>query len=444
MDKSAIRASIPPTAPAAALEPSAKPAAGRWSVKKVLRTVASLRLTVILFALSIFLVFAGTLAQADEGIWTVVGKYFRSALVWIPVQVFIPNKLQLKIPGAFPYPGGWLLGGILLVNLLAAHALWLVTMLTAPGFRFMMLVKRSGIILLHAGIIVMMLGELIAGLYQVEGYLSIEEGRWANFLEHRMYTELAVIRPTPEGDKVVAVPASFLQKDGTLRDERLPFDVEVVKYMKNSAAPVEAPADAAPGSARNPATAGDGRTYVTAEANEAPGTDSSSDLASAYVTFRDKASGASLGTYLLSTWFSGVLPDADLPQRVTCDGQKYDVYLRFKRSYKPYSVYLYKFEHDKYLGTDTPKNYASRIRLLDKGEDEDREAYISMNSPLRYRGETFFQADFFKDGRRGTVLQVVRNPGWLLPYVSCGIVAAGMLIHFGISLVGFLARRAKP
>ena len=39
-----------------------------------------------------------------------------------------------------------------------------------------------------------------------------------------------------------------------------------------------------------------------------------------------------------------------------------------------------------------------------------------------------------------TGLQVVKNPGWLLPYFSCFFVALGMLIHFGIHLVGFVSR----
>ena len=64
---------------------------------------------------------------------------------------------------------------------------------------------------------------------------------------------------------------------------------------------------------------------------------------------------------------------------------------------------------------------------------------IYMNHPLRYRGETFYQASF-KRGDQGTILQVVRNPGWLLPYIAVTIGAVGMMIHFGIHLTGFLRR----
>ena len=44
-----------------------------------------------------------------------------------------------------------------------------------------------------------------------------------------------------------------------------------------------------------------------------------------------------------------------------------------------------------------------------------------MNQPLRYAGETFYQASFANDDRT-SILQVVRNPGWLLPYIACAMV----------------------
>ena len=60
--------------------------------------------------------------------------------------------------------------------------------------------------------------------------------------------------------------------------------------------------------------------------------------------------------------------------------------------------------------------------------------------PMRYAGETFYQSGVL-GGQKGTILQVVRNPGWLMPYISCVMVAAGMLLHFGQHLLVFLRRR---
>ena len=103
-------------------------------------------------------------------------------------------------------------------------------------------------------------------------------------------------------------------------------------------------------------------------------------------------------------------------------------------------MHLLKFTHEVYQGTNKPKNYCSTVRLIDPSKHEDRTVDISMNDPLRYGGETFFQQSFLQYDQ-GTILQVVRNPGWLMPYVACIMVAMGMLIHFGLHLQGFLKRR---
>ena len=86
-----------------------------------LKKLASLKLTVVLLAMSAVLVFIGTLAQVHLGIWTVVHTYFRSFFVWVPLEVFFTPTHHANRWLGFPYPGGWLLGAVLLVNLLAAH-----------------------------------------------------------------------------------------------------------------------------------------------------------------------------------------------------------------------------------------------------------------------------------------------------------------------------------
>ncbi len=60
-------------------------------VRTVLKPLASLRLTVWLFAAAMVLIFAGTLAQTGHGVWRVVDSYFRSAIAWIDLGVFVPG-----------------------------------------------------------------------------------------------------------------------------------------------------------------------------------------------------------------------------------------------------------------------------------------------------------------------------------------------------------------
>jgi ABC-type transport system involved in cytochrome c biogenesis permease subunit len=402
---------------------------GAWDlVKKVLTPLASLRLTIVLFVLSFALVFLGTLAQVDAGIWTVVNTYFRWWWVWIPFQVFVKFgqvffglPTTWSLPGSFLFPGGWTLGFLLLVNLLAAHTV-----------RFRATWKRAGVLVLHAGLVVMMIGEFIAA-FQSEGNMTIDEGSSSNFVEDTRSCELAFVSTDGKMDDVVAIPQALLRRGGVLHHDALPVDVEVLRYMPNSH--LEPMKKVEPG---NPATAGVGLEFTAVEDKEGAGAAAQQkvDLQSAYVTLRDKESGKPLATYLVSLWLR-----LQPPQPVKIGDKNYDLALRWKRTYKPYSVHLIKFRFDRYEGTTTAKNFSSLVRLTDKEWGVDREVLIRMNEPLRHRGETLYQSSFDDETLKTTVLQVVKNPGWLLPYISCALVAVGMIVHFSLTLVEFLRRK---
>src|SRR4051812_3967596 len=62
---------------------------GRNLLLTFLEPIASLRMTVVLFVLSLILIFYGTWAQIDDSIWTTVNNYFRSRLVWIPLKTVL-------------------------------------------------------------------------------------------------------------------------------------------------------------------------------------------------------------------------------------------------------------------------------------------------------------------------------------------------------------------
>jgi hypothetical protein len=141
----------------------------------------------------------------------------------------------------------------------------------------------------------------------------------------------------------------------------------------------------------------------------------------------------SLGTWLVSDWF-------EQSQTFDFNGHGYRLQLCPERFYLPFSLHLLEFRHDVYNGTDIPKNFSSRLTLIRPNTGERREVLIYMNNPLRYEGKTFYQASFDPDNQ-GTILQVVKNPGWLTPYLACGLVATGMVIQFLSHLIPFLRRR---
>ncbi len=415
----------------------------------ILKPIASLKLTVSLFAMSMVLVFFGTVAQKNAGIWGVVDQYFWSWLVWIDVQLLFQfGQIFFSVPTSWttsasvPFPAGKLIGFTMFFNLLAAHTLQLISLVKVTakqakkanvvGSVAKVLLKRSGIYVLHGGILLLFVGEFITREFQVEQNMVIAEGGSAVYAVDTRNQELAFTTPLAGSDKdaVTVVPVKVLRdaarRHTPISDGDLPVEIEVVKIYKNCTL------ENAKGSARaNLATAGVGLEAIAVEKPEVSGTDPEQkfDTPAAYVRFKSKGDGKDLGVYLVTTRLND---DTGL----TVDGKRYTVELRQTRYYKPYRLELIKFTFDRYIGTQTPKNYASQVRLIEPPLS-DRELTISMNEPLRYRGETYFQSSFTPD-EKGTILQVVRNPGWVLPYLACVMVTLGMLLHFTLSLITFV------
>ncbi len=379
--------------------------------------LASLRLTVALLALSMVLIFIGTLVQVRMGVWEAMESYFRSPIAWVDAQMFIPESVA-KVGFRFPLPGGAALGVGLLLNLIAAHLV-----------RFRLNARRIGILLIHAGLIVLLAGEFATAWFADEGQMAIDEGRTVGFVEDVRSSELVVIDPSGrDTDRVVTVPGELVRRGAdegeVIEHSALPFKVQVVAWIENArllrgAGPVRA-------------DQGVGLEAFADELPRARGVEGAqTDAPAAYVRlFRDDRE---IGTWLL--WTN--LIDA---QRVEIDGEHYGLALRYRRVYLPYELKLLEFRHDRFVGTQIAKNFSSRLRLLDSERGVDREVLISMNNPLRYRGAAFYQASYKPDGS-GTVLQVVRNPGAVLPYVACALVSAGLLLHFGIAMRSYLRRR---
>src|SRR5437016_7163480 len=108
-------------------QPPARPAAARRALHSLLAPFASLRLTVVLLAIAMIVIFAGTWAQIDQGIWSVQKRYFHSFFCWIDMALFLP-RTEVKSPGwasvvsslkplGFPMLGGYSLIVLLLLNL---------------------------------------------------------------------------------------------------------------------------------------------------------------------------------------------------------------------------------------------------------------------------------------------------------------------------------------
>jgi len=365
----------------------------------------------ICLAAAMALIFAGTIAQVHLGIHEAQARYFQSFFVWWP-----PNAGGFQIP---IFPGGHLIGAVLLVNLIAAHAR-----------RFRWDWRKLGIHLTHAGLIVMLAGGLFTDLFAIESHMRLSNGETKNYSEDSRRAELAVIDLShSEWDQVTAIPEAALRRQGVIDNWSLPFQIVVRNYYQNSKLSMLRNGE---NGGQALANQGAGARIAVQPAAAATGVNEG-NVTSAVIEILSKSSKSSLGIWLVSAALGA-------PQTFSCDGRTWMIAMRPARYYKPYSVTLQKFTHELYSGTQVPKNFSSRITLTDPERTVTRNVLIYMNHPLRYRGETYYQAGFQKDDS-ATVLQVVRNPSFLAPYVACVIVGLGLLVQFSHHLIGFARKQ---
>ena len=187
-------------------------------IKKIVGFLTSLRLTVVLLAFSIILVFVGTLAQVDEGLYGAQAHYFKRWFV-IGVDLF-GHKLPLILPG------GYLIGTSLLVNLVAAHV-----------YRFQLKTKKIGIQLAHAGVILLLVGQLATDILAREMQLRFVEGEKRSYSESATDYELIF----KNGGQETAIPATLLNPGEALKISSLPFTIKVKTFWKNSGVSFRAP-----------------------------------------------------------------------------------------------------------------------------------------------------------------------------------------------------------
>jgi hypothetical protein len=369
-----------------------------------LEQLASVELTLVCLGLMMVLVFFGTLAQVHMGTFAAQKLYFNS--FWVVRDI---GDLRLPV-----LPGGLLIGGLWLLNLVAAFVA-----------RFRISRQDAGIFISHFGLILLVLGQFLAQTLAKESVMPITVGQSRNYTESAEETELVLVKTSnPYLDEVTSIPYRFFSREGEIHPPRLPFYLVVHRFMRNAQltmAGVGVP---------SMATQGIG-TRISAQEIPPVSSDDETNIVTAFVEIREGA--RSLGIWLVS-------PGLGAPQSFSAGGADYRITIRPRRYYLPFTLTLKEFRHDIYPGTDIPKNFASLVHLSHPEKKESRDVLIYMNHPLRYEGKTFYQASF-GEGDRLSVLQVVTNPASSAPYISCALVALGLAIQFLSHLVEFARKR---
>ena len=188
-------------------------------MQRLVKLLASMRLTVVLLLILSVLVVWGTLYQAEHGLYQAQKIFYQS--------------YGFLAFGMIPMPGTQSVLALLFINLLCA-------MLLTIRYRW----RRLGSILTHGGLLVLLGGGFVIGRYAEESNLTLEEGEGSNVSMSYHEWEIAAWAPEDMAiadeahrrtRRVAAVPTAALRPGDTVRlgDTGLTLDVET--YYRNAA-----------------------------------------------------------------------------------------------------------------------------------------------------------------------------------------------------------------
>ncbi len=365
----------------------------------MIHRVGNPKVFVFLIIWLMILVFFGTLAQRNEGLYLVQLDYFSSWLKWF---------------GPLPTPSAKLTMLVMFINL--------------SGFFFrpnILKLQKIGITITHAGIMLMLVGSGLTSLFSIEGSMIIDEGKKSNFFDNYYVKEFVIINKTnTDFDDYIIFDENLLHKNSFLESLDLPFKIEVLDYYVNCN-PIRKPDN----QMNNDFYKGMARNFYLQEIpsekeyeKNRPG-----------IIYEIIASGDIDidGIYIL---FMG----QPVPQVLNVENSHFEFKLRPYRTYLPFEIELIDFKKEMHPGTDVAKSYSSEINLIEDGVS--RKSLIEMNAPLRHYDYTFYQASFIEENEiQTTVLATVKNYGRIFPYVSTVIMCIGILLHMLI----MVSRRFK-
>lgn len=300
----------------------------------------------------------GTLAQKEEGLYLAQANFFHAFVTWL---------------GPVPLPGGALVILLLTVNLLVKFL-----MFSQWSWR------KSGIILSHLGVLLLLGGGLWTAQTAREGFMVIPENGQSSRMQSYDQAELAYVDAT---GATRTIPLQDLQAGQTL--------------------PLQA-GDASVKAVHRNAGSMNGEVVALPEALEPD-----ANRSAVILQLGDK-----------------ILPLVEDMRGLECDpiAAQPKVCVRRKGHILPFTVQLTDFRQELYPASNIVRAYTSDVLVTDGPVQWP--ATIGMNKPLRYRGYTLYQSSFdsSQDGDI-TVLNVVRNTGRLLPYLATAVTGAGLLLH---------------
>ena len=354
---------------------------------RIIRFLIDLRLTVVCIALLFVLTFLGTVHQYSFGLYSAQKEYFESFFT--------------LVGGLVPLPGAQLVLWVLFVNLVAATI-----------YRFSYKVKRVGILIIHGGLFALFFGMFFTQYFAQESFLELAEGEGRNVSTDYFEWELAVWDADADTRRVAAVDLADLEAAGRVPIAEYGIELELERVYHN--------ADA----------------YTTrAEGSERERLNSSGiglfEELSVSANPQENSPGVLVAVGHDGERVPLILYSRDLaPTSFRVGDRRLSTSLRRKAYPMPLTVTLQDFRAEFFPNSEVPRSFESDVLVTAPGSD--RTVRISMNSPLRFEGYTFYQASYRIDATGGewSTLAVVENRSRLVPYVGTGILGLGLAVHF--------------
>ena len=366
-------------------------------LRRVYRVFASYGLAVFLIALLFLLTLLGTIEQVDHGLYAVQKKYFESLYL---VHDFYGVPI--------PLPGGALVMTLFGINLILGGIV-----------RIRKKKQTIGVLIAHAGMLMMLFGGLVTYTRATTGYVQLYENQTAREFESYYDWAIEIGRADQSGPLLLIPHEQFgdigADRSRTFFSKELPFEIVVRNFAKNAAR--------APAGSETPQDAHIVEGYYLRSLPSEK--DAERNVAGAYATLRDTASGRESEIILTGA--------AMFPSTVSWDGTDYTLQLAHARYPLPFAVTLDKFTRTLHPNTQMASSFESEITWTK--DDLPQKSRIYMNHPLRKDGFTLFQASWGPQNARAnaplfSVFAVVRNPADQIPLYSCIVVSVGLLLHF--------------
>ena len=360
-------------------------------IKDIINFLKQPKIFVFALIWMMILIFLGTLAQKDMGLYAAQKRYFSAWITWF---------------WFLPMPGGRFTLIVILINLsffFFNKSIWKI--------------KKLGIVILHLGGILLFVGGGLTAMFSSEGNMVIEEGAQTNYVEDYHFMELAIINTSASSfDEFTIFDQALLKRNQILKHTNLNFEIEILNYLENCE----------PTRRTSPAGTLHKGLLKNFMLNELK-SEKEDNWNRPGMIYKISNSGT------IADGMYGIFLGQSVSQTISVNDKDYTIILRRKRTHLPFSIELLDFKKILHPGTDIPKSYSSDINLIENGAV--RKILIEMNEPLRHKGYTFFQSSFIEGpDSETTVLAVVKNYGRLFPYISSIIMCIGLLFHLSQKL----------